>query len=79
MAIKGETVQKNGSPLIGNAFAYFLIIYAIHRGWLEEKDAKEALAFGGAIIIWIGLYLNSIGRGIVNFVKWCVTLFDKKE
>lgn len=79
MTTKGEAVQKGGSPLLGNAFAYFLIVYAIHRGWLEEKDAKEAIAFGGAIIIWIGLELKTIGRGIVNFVKWWITLFAKKE
>ena len=79
MTAKVEAVQKGSSPLIGNAFAYFIIVWAIHKGWLEEKDAKEALAFGGAIIIWIGLELKNIGRGIVNFTKWCVALFAKKE
>ena len=71
-------MEKGGSPIIGNAFAYFFIIYAIRKDWLQEGDAKEAIAFGGAIVTWFALYLRNMVGGVGRFAKWCIVTLKKE-
>ena len=73
-----QIVEKGSSPIIGNAFAYFLIVYAIRKGWLLDSDAKEAIAFGGAIVTWLALYFRNMFGGVVTFVKWCIVTLKKE-
>ncbi len=62
---------KGGSPGVGNAFAYFIVVYAVAKGWLTEEQSLEAVAMGGFILTWAALHVwTPIANGIVNGVKY---------
>ncbi len=72
--------EKGAAPVVGNAFAYFIVvIWMKAKGYITEDNVAEAVAFGGAIITWIGLQVRAIFMGIGAAIRWAVGLIRKDE
>lgn len=65
MANQGEKV---GAPVVGNAFAYFVIWWAGRKGMTFDDPVMAAL-MAGAIITWIGLQLRIVIHWVAGLIK----------
>ena len=66
----GQTVNRS-APSIGNAVAYFAILYLVLEGYIPEKYHVEAVAMAGAIF-------GNIVMDTKAFFRWVGTLIEKK-
>lgn len=59
---------KAAAPGVGNAIAYFLVLYVATKGWVGDDDKMEAVAFAGAIVTYVllqlGVAFGAIGRAV---------------
>lgn len=66
-----EQTERAVSVPIGNAFAYFVVLYYVQQGHLAEQNIGEAVAFGGAIISYALLQLRTA-------IKWVARLIETR-
>lgn len=69
MATKQDHTEKVAAPGIGNAIAYFLVIYVASQGLIEEGDKVEAVAFGGAIITYVLLQVRAAFTFVADMIE----------
>lgn len=62
---------KVTAPVIGNAIAYFIIIYLAQGSEVVVENTPEAVAMGGAIVTYVLMQFNKI-------VSWTGGLISSK-
>lgn len=64
-----NVAERVSSPTAGNAFGYFIILWAVHSGYIGVDNQVEAVAFMGAIATHVALEMRSIIRWVGNIVS----------
>lgn len=62
--MQNARAEQRSAPSVGNAVAYFLIMYLIYKGIVPEETRTEAALMAGAIVSHLMMEL----RGIVSFI-----------
>ncbi len=57
---KTSQTEKLGAPAIGNAVAFFVVLWAVSKGIVDTDDKAEAVAMGGAIASYLLLQVRQL-------------------
>ncbi len=52
--------EKLAAPGVGIALGYFLAIYGVHKGWIQEDDKAEAVGMAGFVVTWVLFQLKQV-------------------
>lgn len=62
------TAVNRASPTLGMALGYFIILWAVMNGHIQEAHQPEAVAMAGVVVTNIIMEIKGFGRWIASLV-----------